>query len=194
MRRQWFKQATGAFPMHELGKLRELREADLSNVLDWRNAASVRANMYTQHVISAEEHARWWASVRSDATKRYFIFEFEGKATGVVGFTDIDMKSQNAFWAFYAAPSATKGTGRKMEYLALEYAFETMTLHKLCCEVLAFNTKVIELHKQHGFQIEGIFREQKSINGEFVDVYRLGIQKTEWQTMRADNQTKTGAL
>lgn len=41
-----------------------------------------------------------------------------------------------------------------MEYLALEYAFKDMGLHKLFCEVLAFNAPVIKLHQKFGFKIE----------------------------------------
>ena len=62
-----------------------------------------------------------------------------------------------------------------MEFLALEHAFNTLKLHKLYCEVFAFNSPVVKLHQKFGFQIEGTFREQRVVDGSYVDVFRLDI-------------------
>jgi RimJ/RimL family protein N-acetyltransferase len=67
-----------------------------------------------------------------------------------------------------------------MELLALNYAFDQLKLHKLCCEVLAFNTPVIKLHEKFGFKVEGTLREQYKRGDNFVDIYRLGILAAEW--------------
>ena len=66
----------------------------------------------------------------------------------------------------------------------LEYAFGELQLKKLYCEVLAFNSPVIKLHQKFGFNVEGIFRQQCKINGNFIDVFRLGILACEWQEHR----------
>lgn len=71
-----------------------------------------------------------------------------------------------------------------MEFLALEYAFNQLKLHKLYCEVLAFNSAVINLHQKFGFTVEGIFREQHMHDSAFVDIYRLAILATEWNSQR----------
>jgi RimJ/RimL family protein N-acetyltransferase len=77
-----------------------------------------------------------------------------------------------------------------MEALALEYAFFTLKLHKLQCEVLAFNELVIKLHKKFGFIVEGTLREQHKIDGEYGDIYRLGLLKAEWEEKRKDMLNK----
>ena len=66
----------------------------------------------------------------------------------------------------------------------LEHAFDELQLHKLYCEVLAFNTSVIKLHQKVGFNVEGVFRQQHKVNDDFVDIYRLGILAPEWQDHR----------
>lgn len=71
-----------------------------------------------------------------------------------------------------------------MECLALNYAFYCLNLHKLSCEVLAFNTNVIKLHQKFGFKIEGVFREQHKIDDNFVDICRMGMLFCEWQINR----------
>lgn len=168
----------------KLGSLRAIKPEELELMLAWRNAPSVRANMYTRHEISLTEHLAWWARIRDRADQRYFMYEFKGEPVGIVAFNSIDTVNQNSSWAFYASPEAPKGTGSRMEFLALNYAFAELTLHKLCCEVLAFNAPVVKLHEKFGFKVEGVLREQHHHNEHYVDIYRLGILASEWKTGR----------
>jgi len=157
--------------MLKLGCLRKIFDSELELMLSWRNAPSVRANMYTRHEITLEDHLVWWQAVQEREDQHYFIYESEaGLPSGIVAFTLIDRVHSNSSWAFYAAPDAERGTGSKMEFLALEYAFEKLKLHKLHCEVLAFNQTVIKLHQKFGFSIEGVFRDQHRINDGFEDI------------------------
>lgn len=171
--------------MKKLGLLRNIEANELEMMLDWRNAPSVRSNMYTRHEISLEEHLNWWKRVSLQEDQQYFMYEFEGKPTGIVGFTEMDTVQSMASWAFYAAPDAPKGTGSRMEFLALDYAFKDLSLHKLCCEVLAFNAAVIRLHEKFNFKVEGILRDHHLVDGEYVDVYRLGLLSQEWESHRS---------
>ncbi|WP_262383821.1 UDP-4-amino-4,6-dideoxy-N-acetyl-beta-L-altrosamine N-acetyltransferase [Pseudomonas fragi] len=176
--------------MQQLGKLRPIEQHELELMLDWRNAPNVRANMYTRHEISLEEHLAWWARVQQRDDQQYFMYEADDTPLGIVGFVGIDKTSENSSWAFYASPEAPKGTGSKMEFLALECAFNQLTLHKLYCEVLAFNAPVIKLHQKFGFSVEGILREHHKIDDTFIDIYRLGLLKTEWAEKRTDMLNK----
>jgi len=176
--------------MQVFGKLRSIKPEELELMLSWRNAPNVRANMYTRHEISINEHQSWWSRVQQRTDQQYLMYEICGMPSGVVGFTDIDNDSRNSSWAFYASPEARKGTGSKMEFLALEYAFFELGLHKLHCEVLAFNSPVIKLHQKFGFKVEGILREHHKVNDAFVDVYRLGILSHEWKEHRIALQDK----
>ena len=166
--------------MNKFGTLRSIASTELELMLSWRNAPGVRENMYTRHEITMKEHLAWWKRVQGIASQKYFMFELGGLALGVVAFTEIDDVNGNASWAFYASPSAPAGTGSTMEFLALEHAFNHLNLHKLNCEVLAFNKPVIKLHKKFGFKTEGILREHHKVDDGFVDIYKLGILSSEW--------------
>lgn len=176
--------------MNQLGILRSIAVDELELMRVWRNEPAVRANMYTQHEISREEHLIWWEKTKVRTDQKYFMYEMAGAPVGIAAFTGIDIKSQNSAWAFYASPSAPKGTGSKMEFLMLDHAFNDLKIHKLYCEVLAFNTSVIKLHQKFGFSIEGVFRQQHKVNDNFVDIYRLGILASEWQEYRQSMQEK----
>lgn len=168
----------------QLGILRPIKDTELELMLSWRNAPLVRENMYTTREISLADHLSWWECTSSSDSQRYFMYEFHDKPLGIVGFTDLERCNQNSSWAFYASPNAVKGTGSRMEFLALDYAFKELGLHKLCCEVLAFNTPVIKLHEKFGFKVEGILRDQYHRDGRFIDIYRLGILAREWRNAR----------
>jgi UDP-4-amino-4,6-dideoxy-N-acetyl-beta-L-altrosamine N-acetyltransferase len=170
--------------MSQLGILRSITDIELELMLAWRNAPHVRANMYTQHEISREEHLAWWAKTKNRADQKYFMYEMAGAPNGIAAFIDIDIQSQKSAWAFYASPTAPRGTGSKIEFLMLEHAFGTLQLHKFYCEVLTFNTAVIKLHKKFGFKVEGVFRDQQKVDGNFVSICRLGILAVEWQDQR----------
>lgn len=170
--------------MKQLGILRNIADDELELMRAWRNEPAVRANMYTQHEISAQEHLTWWSKTKDRIDQKYFMYEMAGTPIGIAAFNGINSQNENSAWAFYASPTAPKGTGSRMEFLMLDYAFNTMKLHKLYCEVLAFNTAVIKLHEKFGFKVEGIFKEQHKVNEVFVDTYRLGILAGEWEEHR----------
>lgn len=169
-----------------LGVLRSIQEHDLELILSWRNSPSVSTNMYTTHEISLTEHKAWWERTKKRTDQQYFVYEFCANAVGVVSFNDISEVNNNSAWAFYADPSAPKGAGSKMEWLALEYAFRSKKLHKLHCEVLAFNSPVIKLHQKFGFTVEGILREHYHRDSGYLDVYKLGIFCREWEARRLE--------
>lgn len=165
-----------------LGKLRPIETHELALMLSWRNAPGVRSNMYTRHEISLDEHLAWWERARQRTDQLYRMYEYQGNPFGIVALKEIDPIHRNSSWAFYASPEAPKGIGSKMEWLALDHAFKSIGLHKLHCEVLAFNQPVIKLHEKFGFTVEGIFREHYLGEDRFVDIYRLGILAREWES------------
>lgn len=170
--------------MNLIGNLRPIVGEELPLVLSWRNAPGVRANMYTSHEISIEEHLAWWARTSERKDQQYFMYERDGVPLGVVGITRIDTINSNCSWAFYADPAAPKGTGSRMEYLVLEHVFFFLGLHRLYCEVLDFNVPVQKLHAKFGFQVEGRLRQQHLHGEAYADIVLLGILATEWAGRR----------
>ena len=170
--------------MIRLGILRDIKEDELALMLSWRNEPSVRANMYTQHEISLDEHLAWWSRIEDREDQKYFMYEMDNTASGIVAINEIDTVKKEANWAFYASPEATQGTGSRMEYLALEYAFNELELDKLNCEVLAFNTPVIKLHQKFGFKVQDILKEKYKTADGYEDIYQLRVLASDWFKLR----------
>lgn len=162
--------------------LRKMTENDLEMVLQWRNAPEVRENMYNNQVISLDEHKKWFQKTLEDKNKKYFIYEKNAEPLGVIAFTDINLESETAAWAFYVGELSKRGAGVQMEKEALRFAFNDLKLNKLWCEVLSFNEKVIKFHQRFGFQVEGVFKSQYKRDNEFYDIYRLALFKQDWKS------------
>ena len=162
------------------GNIRPIQRSDAELILEWRNTDAVRLNMYNHEVIDIESHLRWFDSILKDNSCQYFIYERDEQPYGVLSFSEIDMKNKRAFWAFYSGDTSVRGVGSEMEKLALDYAFNTLGLNKLCCEVLEFNTSVIDFHRKFGFKIEGVKRQDYLRDEKFYDIYQLAIFKKDY--------------
>lgn len=162
--------------------LRPMIDEDLPLVREWRNSERVRANMYTDHLISPDEHKAWFAKAKSDASARYFIFEYKGAPVGVVNIVPIDERNKKCYWGFYLGEAnAPKTSGPAMEYLALDHMFENLGMRKVNCEVFVFNESVIKLHKKFGFVEEGIFAAHVWKKDRYEDVASLAIFRETWE-------------
>lgn len=177
-----------------MNALRNMTSDDLPMVLAWRNREDVRQNMYTNHVITQEEHMSWWARESVNPKSRLLIFEMDGSPSGVVVFTHYSGPQGLASWAFYSGDTTRRGVGPLMERAALTYAFETLKLRKLECEVLDFNMKVVKFHRRHGFSIEGVFRKAYERETSYHDIYRLAMLSDDWQRIvkQSDQPSLTG--
>jgi UDP-4-amino-4,6-dideoxy-N-acetyl-beta-L-altrosamine N-acetyltransferase len=157
-------------------QLRPLQEEDLQIILDWRNSQRVRDVMYSDQIISWEEHQAWYHRTREEPTVMSMIFEYNKLPAGFVNFTRIHPVHRTAYWGFYLGQDELpKGTAYIMGNLALEQAFETLHLRKLCGEVFAFNSKSMRYHERLGFEREGLLREHFWKHGEFQDIVCYAI-------------------
>lgn len=75
-----------------------------------------------------------------------------------------------------------------MEFLAPDYAFVELVLHKLYCEVLDFNASVTRLHRKFWFTEEEMFRQRHRRDDAFCDIYWLGMLASEWEAIRPERQ------
>lgn len=169
--------------MHQFNdpcRIRPLTAEDLERVLAWRNHSDIRRHMLSQQEITRDEHYRWFERASNDPAKKLLIVEGNEQALGFVQFSGV-AKEAIADWGFYAAPTAPKGTGKKLGITALNFAFDFLQLHKVCGQALDFNTASIRLHQALGFQQEGILRDQHRIDGLYRDLICFGILRHEWR-------------
>lgn len=161
-------------------RLRSMIEADLEQVLEWRNHPDIRRYMYTTHEIVLDEHRKWFGNAGSNPDIHLMIFERRGQAFGFVNITNTRCL-EVADWGFYVAPDAPKGTGRALGKQALIFAFGELGLHKICGQALGFNEGSIRFHKALGFSEEGRLRDQHFDGHKYHDVVCFGLLASEWE-------------
>jgi RimJ/RimL family protein N-acetyltransferase len=195
-------------------RLRLIREHDLETVRQWRMLPEVTKYMYTDPQITPEQQRAWFDRISASDRDRVWIIESVDEAgagdagppqgaapprgadaerpgghitsIGVLSLSEIDRVNQRCAWAYYLGETSARGIGlaKSLELSVYAYVFDTLGLNKLWCEVFAFNDRVVALHEKFGSKVEGVARQHIFKHGEWHDVVRMGILKSEWQATR----------
>jgi UDP-4-amino-4,6-dideoxy-N-acetyl-beta-L-altrosamine N-acetyltransferase len=157
----------------------------INKVREIRNRDSIRKNMYSDHLITEEEHDAWVGRLRASCNDKVMVIKLEGRLVGLVALRNIRHADGVSDWAFYLDDDMQgKGLGSIVEYKLLQMAFFEMNLFKLNCEVLETNASVVRLHKKFGFVVEGFRRAHVLKDGKHIGVHLLGILASEWVDSR----------
>jgi UDP-4-amino-4,6-dideoxy-N-acetyl-beta-L-altrosamine N-acetyltransferase len=175
--------------------LRDVEPQDRERLLTWRNSPAVSAYMYSDHLISREEHDRWFDGMAADERRAYWMIEMDGAPVGLANLYDIDRRNGRCAWAYYLAEPQVRGrgVGSFVEWTMIERVFGPLGLHKLWCEVLESNEAVWKLHQSFGFRIEARFRQHVYKSGEALDVLGLGLLKNDWTEARPGQRERLQA-
>jgi UDP-4-amino-4,6-dideoxy-N-acetyl-beta-L-altrosamine N-acetyltransferase len=166
---------------YENFSIRLIDQNDKELILSWRNSERVRCNMYSDHLITQKEHDTWFSKALVDISAVYLLFLYMERPIGFISFTHIDKIHQRCFWAFYLGEvDVPRGSGSVMEYFALDYAYMTLKIRKLCAEVFIFNSTVIRLHEKFGFIEEGRFVAHYLKNGQYEDIVCIARFMETW--------------
>ena len=163
------------------------------NIRKIRNKDFIRKAMYSENIISVEEHAHWLKNI-DDEKNLYFAISVNDLTTGMVSFNFIDKHHKKTDWAFYLNDTSPKGLGAAIEFWALDYAFNKLGMKKLNCEVIEKNIRVVEMHKKFGFIEEGFRRSNIVKETDRQGIYFLGITENEWCKNRPNVMDKIFGL
>ena len=165
-------------------KLRPITEADLDMVLRWRNSENVRRYMLNDHIITQEEHRKWYQRICKDPGCEWLIAEFRGDPIGVVSITDIKTQDGTCTWGMYIGENVrNSGIGVLMEIHAIDRMVNHHKIRKIWGEVLGSNQRVILMHKRFGFEEEGIFKKHVYRGDKYEDVIRTALFTNRWEAI-----------
>jgi UDP-4-amino-4,6-dideoxy-N-acetyl-beta-L-altrosamine N-acetyltransferase len=156
---------------------RDLNESDRDNLFHWRNSPEVSRYMYHNEEIPRANHDRWFSNALNDTNRKYWIIQVDGTPVGLLNLYDIDLKNRKAGWAYYIGDTSKRGHGfsKRCDDFIKNYAFETLGLHKLTCEVLEFNEAVCRIHERNGFRREGVLMDHIKRDDGFHNVVVFGL-------------------
>jgi RimJ/RimL family protein N-acetyltransferase len=157
-------------------------------VLSWVNSDFVRDAVGTVRPITTAQHWRWYERLQSDQSQLVLIVRDEqaGEPVGVIGLKGIDTTYRNAeLWVYLGRPeSQRKGMGRQAVCNMLDFAFDTLGLHRVYVHVFDFNEAAHRFFAACGFQDEGLLREAVFKQGRFFDKRVMGVLEREFREHR----------
>ena len=154
---------------------------DTDSILGWRNQRFVREKFIDQEILTQEVHENWMKTMVSVGKVKQFIIYvklgMERNAIGSAYLKDIDKNSKKAEYGIFIGEKdyLGRGFGSDAAKVLLEYAFETLSLHKVTLRVLASNKCAIASYKKAGFVEEGYFKDEIKIKNRYQDIIFMAV-------------------
>lgn len=170
--------------------IRHAQPDEVWDILIWRNAPRVRQAMLTKHEIGRTEHKTWYERQLNNPLFRQMLVEHAGSTVAVQAFFNIQ-PARSAWWAFYFTDAVPEDMAamfriwKWVELAGLAYAFDTLQLDTLYCEVLRSNSGVLNWHKRFGFVT---CDNSLSANTAGHDLEVLSLSRPAYERLRTSRQ------
>ena len=158
----------------ELINFINLNDDEKEMIRNWRNHENVRNMMFSDHVITIEEHYKFIEGLRNEIKNFYWLVRKNRENIGTISLNRVDFKNSNAYIGIYTNPYLS-GMGRLLIECLKKLAFDVGKLHTLKLEVIEDNEKAINFYKKAGFKDEGRLKEFVFKTNKWLDVIVMGI-------------------
>ncbi len=159
-----------------------LNDEEKEMLRNWRNHDDIRKLMYSNHIISPEEHKIFIDGLNGDNKNFYWLVKGNnGEYVGVISLNRVDFNNKNSYIGIYANPDCNlPGVGQILMDCLKKIAFEIAGLHTLKLEVMETNEKAMNFYTKSGFAEEGKLKEFVFKDGKWQDVIIMGtVNKQE---------------
>ncbi|WP_062319707.1 GNAT family N-acetyltransferase [Halolactibacillus sp. JCM 19043] len=169
--------------------LKVFDETDYQAFIDWQQEAtekdlfSFMGRTFTLPVTKAQL-AVYVEKAKQQAlpVELYTVIEEQtGEKIGHIQVAEIDEVNQSAFLnrIFIRKSSRGKGYGRLLMEEMKRYVFQERGFHRLSLYVLSNNQGAYKMYQKAGFVEEGVMRESRIFNGEFLDLHLMSLLSTD---------------
>ena len=163
--------------------LRPFKRSEIPTLTRWINDPEVRDFILGLFPWTEKQEEDWFNKLGSDERNIALCIETrEGQPIGSMGIHRIDWINRRAttgaligekeFWG--------KGFGTDAKMILLNYAFNTLNLHKICSDVVAFNERSLRYSLHCGYKVEGERRDHVWKRGQYWNMIELGLFKEDW--------------
>lgn len=159
--------------------LRPITAEDTDMAVRWRNQPGVVENFIYRKPISRQDHENWLENKVFKGLVHQFIIcrNEDDKPLGSAYLQNFAEESRRAEWGIYLGEEQAygKGVGTEAGNLILDYAFNTLGLHKVVSRVLARNKASARMSEKVGSIQEAYLRDELFLDGRFEDLILFGI-------------------
>ncbi len=169
-------------------KLTSIRERDLDEIISWDDDSEFMLNLFSGPAYPRPEVTqRDWRIARLKNRDEYHFairLSEDGQIIGTFHIQEIEWTNQAGWFSIGLGGKDTRGKGYGTEALELgvNFAFNSLNLHRLSLGVFAFNEPAIRLYQRLGFTHEGTQREYLNRDGQRYDMLMFGLLAREWRS------------
>lgn len=164
-------------------RLRPFEREDAEKYREWVNDPQILSLVDRVRPVTGEEHRRWYETIVSDPHCVIFAIEAlpDKRFVGCIWLYGIDSRHRYAELRIVIGDKQSWGRGIGKEAISgmVQFAFKKLDLHKVYAYVLATNARAAAAFEKAGFVREGILKEERYMDGAFVDVVRLGLVRKD---------------
>lgn len=166
--------------------LRLIEEADTDNIIKWRNSDAVKKNLYSQSLLTNEQHLTWLKTKVATGDCYQFIIEVHSlnvvRPIGTIFIKNIDRVNSKGEYGIFIGESDCRGKGYALPATKniLEFAFNTLKLNRVYLTVFSDNYAAIKVYEKASFSCEGILKQDFLRCDGYIDVVCMGITADVW--------------
>jgi len=171
------------------------------DVVKWRNNPQVKPFFFEEEPLSLDAHFEWVEKITHNLNAKYYMIQLVNEADpafgvqkdgdiGTIGLNHIDWRSHTAELSWFLIGEVkyrSWGYGTEAVFLLLDYAFNHLNLNKIGLYTMALNEGARAVYQKMGFQEEGVLREQKFKNGQYIDVHIYGLLREDFNDLKKEN-------
>jgi RimJ/RimL family protein N-acetyltransferase len=163
-----------------------LRREFVHQIAAWLQTPAIRQSFYPKFPESAEALAAYFAA----PSREYFAVLYRQAAAGVIGAEHIDTESSTLEMRKLVGDPMMhgKGIGKRATLLFLYYAFVVRRFEKIYVHSLDTNIRNLNLNARFGFELEGVFLQDVTIQNQRQDVVRMAAHRSTWLNLFSGRQ------
>jgi hypothetical protein len=168
-----------------IAALRAIEEADLAQLLDWRNNPRLRRYFREHRELNSRQQGQWFETVvNGDPATRMFAITELGtqRLLGAAGLCYIDWIDRTADFSIYIGADELYVDGRYAPDAArtlISYAFNELGLNRLWSEIYSFDTAKYQFFEALGFTLDGRHRQTHWAEGDWHDSLFFSLLATD---------------
>ena len=173
-----------------LVSLRPVEEGDLDFLTTLANDSHIRAMVVGwDWPVAISRQQDWLAAVAKDPRSvRLTVLDRQSKSPiGLTGLWEVDWHNESAITGIKLMPGISpKGAGSDAIMLVNAWAFYEIGLRRLHSTILDFNGPSIGAYvRRCGWRIEGRERESVFRRGEWCDLYRIALLRSDFANLKS---------
>jgi SNF2 family DNA or RNA helicase len=169
-------------------ELREIQESDRDLLYFWRNQSFIRSNMFDSDEIRKKDHDTWF-DIQIKSLVKPMIFSVNNHPYGFIQFHPTK-ENQMKKWGFYIGEKKSiPGSGRKMGWMAIAYAFEVLKVKILIGEVKKENISSKKYHLYFTFSTDNKEKMEEGVDAimkDWLDRKEEENLQTYWMNYSGD--------